>query len=169
MDIKDFLIEKKQITDLRGDFCKPFSKNTRSMLQFDVAEVFYSTSAPKVLRGLHFQKRPFEHDKIVTVIQGDIIDMIVCINPSLPNYGKAAYVCLRDNSRYSVFVPRGYAHGFYVSGEVPAIVGYITNSVHNPDNDTGIYWNSVNIDWPIERPLISERDSKLPNLGDHEW
>ena len=169
MIIEDFLIPKFHHDDARGRFVKPFSKKFSGLTSFNVSEVFISVSKPNVLRGLHYQRRPYDQNKIVTVLQGEIIDLICCIDPNDSAYGKPVSTILSETDNKSILVPNGYAHGFLVIGSSNAVVSYITDSTHDTEFDTGIHWDSTLFDWPIDTPLVSTRDQDLPILGEHQW
>ena len=163
-----FILEKSRFEDLRGQFIKTFNEDAfREMgLATTFRESVYSISKKNVLRGCHYQKYPYGHAKLVNVIEGEILDVIVGIggkeNPH--NKGKFfAAILSRENNR-SLYIPDGYAHGFLCLSD-HAIVSYHTTTVHNPENDTGVHYRSFGFDWPIENPIISEKDRNLPALA----
>ena len=122
------------------------------------AEQYYSVSSKNVLRGLHFQLPPHDHDKLVTCIEGNVFDVVVDLRQGSANYGQHQSFELSGASGDSVFVPSGCAHGFYVRSET-AIMLYNVSSLYAPSHDTGIRWDSVGVAWPSAEPIVSDRDA----------
>ena len=123
-----------------------------------------SKSSKGVLRGLHFQKPPFEQTKLVRCIEGEVLDVAVDIRTNSKTYGHHVKVLLSGENKRQLFVPRGFAHGFLVLSE-SAILAYKVDNVYAPDYDLGIRWNdpTLKIPWGINENeiLVSEKDSKL--------
>lgn len=166
--IKDIIfIENISIDDNRGSFNKIFSKNDflSEKLKFNMAETYYSVSKKNVIRGLHFQKPPYEHDKIVHVIKGRVIDVIVDLRKDSDTYGKLISVELTEDNSRALYIPIGFAHGFKCM-EDDTIMLYMVSSVFNAEADSGIRWDSIEYDWNIRMPIISEKDQKLCKLRD---
>jgi dTDP-4-dehydrorhamnose 3,5-epimerase len=154
--------------DQRGTFVKHYQKEIFLNLKIDlnITESYYSLSKRHVLRGLHFQRPPFEHHKLVTCIQGHVIDVTIDLRIGSPSYGRCAQVTLDESDQSSIYVPAGVAHGFYVTSDT-AILLYNVSSSHHPDSDSGIAWNSIPLRWPIDsEPIISERDSRFIRFED---
>ena len=163
-------IEKTNFMDDRGLFSKTFSKEhlIRAGLNGDLSEVFYSVSKKDVIRGMHYQKRPFEHDKIVSVVDGAILDVVVNVERNTEHYGQWKKFFLSSDSGCSIYIGAGYAHGFLTLTD-SATVLYQTTSSHNLTADTGVNWQSFGFEWPVAKPIISDRDKSLPMLGENEW
>lgn len=164
------LVEKTAFEDERGFFSKTYNQDAfeNAGLVGVFEETFFSMSKKNVIRGMHYQKKPFEHDKLVSVISGEIVDVIVCIDNESEEYGCSTEISLSSSSPYSVYIKKGYAHGFLTTSE-EAVVLYQTTKGYSPENDTGVHYQSFDYDWPVAEPLISHRDMGLPKLGDHEW
>jgi dTDP-4-dehydrorhamnose 3,5-epimerase len=165
-------IHNKVFEDHRGGFVKTFHEETfrENNLETNFKESFYSVSKKGVLRGMHFQKPPHDHVKLVYVTNGEILDVALDIRPNSESYGQCFSVNLSKSNAKSLYIPKGFAHGFLTLSESATVV-YLTSTVHNPTADTGIHWNSFGFDWKITQPIISERDSnfiKLKNLHENK-
>ncbi len=161
-DVK--LIKNFKAFDHRGSFTKVF--NTHNFIKYGLPttfdEIYYSISHSNVIRGMHFQKPPMDHDKIVFVISGSIIDVAVDLRINSPTYGEYVALSLQSDET-SVYIPKGFAHGFK-SLEDNTVVVYLVGSIYSQLYDSGIKWDSFGFDWNIQNPIISERDSKFPLL-----
>lgn len=161
------LIYIKNFNDLRGSFLKVFNENlfVQNGLETNFKENYFSISRKNVIRGMHFQVPPFEHIKLVSLIQGEIIDVVLDIRQSSPTYGK--YFSIRFNAKNPllVYIPIGCAHGF-LSLEDNTIVTYLQTSCFNNLCDKGIKYNSFGMNWGIENPILSDRDLGFLNFGD---
>jgi dTDP-4-dehydrorhamnose 3,5-epimerase/CDP-3, 6-dideoxy-D-glycero-D-glycero-4-hexulose-5-epimerase len=169
MTREEFIIDRFISEDVRGSFDKPFSKNNKLLADFNLHEAFVSTSFPGVLRGLHYQRPPHQHKKVISVLAGKVLDCVVCVDHANPEFGNTYSFVLKGQDTSSILVPEGFAHGFLSIGEEPAKVLYLTSSNHNTNADTGVLWNSIGFNWGIEKPIISDRDAQLPKFGEHEW
>jgi len=125
----------------------------------------HSQSKKGVLRGLHFQSKPKEQDKLVWVVRGKIWDVAVDIRKDSKTFGKYEAVELSEENQQMFFIPKGFAHGFVTLSE-KADVLYKTSEYYSKKNDKGLLWNDpeVGIKWPMENPIVSEKDSRLPSL-----
>ena len=103
--------------------------------------------------------------KLVTVIKGKIFDVAVDIRKDSPTYGNWVGETLSENNHNLLYIPEGFAHGFCVLSE-SADVLYKVNQEYSPENERGIIWNDPQIDitWPIDKPILHQKDSKLPLL-----
>ena len=155
-------IQPKLIKDERGYFVKTFHEEVfrQNGLVTHFAEEYYSYSTKNVLRGLHFQVPPMAHTKIVYCLSGKVLDVIVDLRRGSPTYGKHVTIDLDAEKANMVYIPQGLAHGFYVTGS-HAILQYKVTTVYSPENDSGILWSSVGIDWPDSHPIVSKRDQSF--------
>lgn len=144
--------------DNRGFFIKTFHAETfkKYGLADSFKEVFYSYSYKNVLRGLHFQVPPHDHDKLVYCISGKIFDVVLDIRKNSKTYGKFYISELNANEGDMLYISSGMAHGFYALTD--SIMVYQVTSLHASKSDCGILWNSANIPWPNMYPILSERD-----------
>ena len=117
------------------------------------------------MRGLHFQVPPHEHSKLIYCIRGRVTDVIMDIRVGSPTYGKCASIELSAENHLVIYIPRGFAHGF-ASLENNSCLVYKTDSIHAPQSDGGIRWDSIDFTWPFDSPVISERDSSFPAFED---
>jgi dTDP-4-dehydrorhamnose 3,5-epimerase len=163
------LIHLNRATDTRGDFVKLFQREVYEAAGMDptIAEVYWSTSVRGVVRGLHFQTPPHAHAKTVTVVRGEVVDVVVDLRVGSPTFGEHESFDLSGTAPTAVHIPLGCAHGFQVTSD-EAIVAYLVGTEHAPDHDTGVRWNSVGIDWPLAAPIVSARDSGFPTLAEFE-
>lgn len=146
--------------DPRGDFVKPFHAGQllEHGISLELEEEFFSTSAANVVRGFHFQTPPHAHAKLIYCITGRVLDVVVDIRRESLTYGQCAGVELSAENHYIIFIPVGFAHAF-ASLEDGSCLVYKTDSVYVPESDAGLLWSSVDFDWPIDDPMLSERDA----------
>ena len=155
--------------DERGEFVKTFHEEIFSQHNFAThfPEEYYSLSRKDVLRGLHFQIPPRDHVKLVTCVVGEVFDVVVDLRVGSPTYGRHKSFILNADKANMLYIPAGLAHGFCVIG-APALMLYKVTSVYSPEHDTGILWNSADISWPVERPVVSARDAGFKPLSAFE-
>jgi dTDP-4-dehydrorhamnose 3,5-epimerase len=161
------LVEPKVFSDERGFFMESFRNSIfkKNGINTNFIQDSLSHSKKGILRGLHFQKNPKAQAKIVTVVRGEIFDVAVDIRKNSPTYGKWISEILSGHNHKSLYIPEGFAHGFCVLSDNVDIL-YKVNEEYSPEEERGIIWNDsqINITWPIEKPIIQERDAKLTNL-----
>ena len=152
--------------DERGELVKVFQAEIFAGLgiAFATVEEFFSTSRRNVIRGMHFQRPPFDHDKLVYCIEGSVLDVVLDMRCGSPDFGKAKSVELSSENRKVLFMPRGVAHGFLATSDSCVMV-YQTSTAHSPSHDSGVRWDSFEFDWGIQMPIVSERDRNLPPLS----
>ena len=162
-----FEIQAKFRGDNRGSFVKTFHEESFSQLGLctEFKEMFCTTSAKNVLRGLHFQTPPCDHVKLVYCAFGKVMDVAVDLRKKSPTYGKFHVVELDGEKGNMLYLPKGLAHGFLTLSD-KAVIVYSLTSVYSPEHDKGILWSSCGIDWKISEPILSERDKKHPHLKD---
>lgn len=153
------------LRDERGAFVKTFHHKVFSGhgLTTDWREEYYSTSHHGVLRGLHFQLPPHDHDKMVYCLTGRVLDAVVDLRKGSPTYGRYALLELDAENANMLYIPRGLAHGFYVLSDSATML-YKVSSVHAPEHEAGILWSSVGIPWATGSPCLSQRDTLLPTF-----
>lgn len=154
--------------DHRGSFVKTHLDSALRALgvAFTLREEFYSVSGAGVVRGMHFQRPPHDHDKIVYCPQGRALDVLLDLRRG-PGYGLAASVTLTPASPSILFVPKGVAHGFkaLVAG---TMMVYKTSTEHVPPHDAGIRFDSFGFDWGDGAPVLSARDAAHPALSEYD-
>ena len=118
-----------------------------------------------MLRGLHAQKQP-PQGKLVRATRGETFDVAADIDPRSATFGRWVGVTLSDTNHRQLWIPPGYAHGFVVISEI-ADVEYKCTDYYDPQSETGVIWNDpdLGIAWPIEDPILSDKDKRLPTLA----
>jgi dTDP-4-dehydrorhamnose 3,5-epimerase len=161
-----FVVQFPVFDDDRGHFVKTIQRSVFEAqgLEGDFRECFYSTSFQHVLRGMHFQTPPSDHAKLVYCTVGAIYDVALDLRVGSPTYGKHEVYELSSGASNAVYLPRGIAHGFVVR-EGPAVMVYHVTSEHDPIRDDGIRWDSFGAAWPVEDPIVSQRDSEFRGLA----
>jgi dTDP-4-dehydrorhamnose 3,5-epimerase len=161
------IIEPLVFRDARGYFLESYNKKKFEKIvgKTSFVQDNESKSSKGVLRGLHFQKPPFQQAKLVRCIEGEVLDVAVDIRKNSKTYGKHVAVLLSGKNKRQLFVPRGFAHGFLVLSE-SATFAYKVDNTYAPDHDAGIRWNDkeLNIQWGMEERefVISKKDAELP-------
>lgn len=160
------IVEPKIFRDSRGFFKESFQENTYNEIGIDYKFVQdnHSHSVKGVLRGLHFQKKN-PQGKLVSCLKGAVYDVIVDINLNSKTFGKYLGVKLTGNNHKQIWIPPGFAHGFCVLSETADFIYKCTNH-YDPDDEGGLLWNDpdIGIDWPIDQPILSEKDKVFPTL-----
>lgn len=162
------LIEPQVRLDERGFFVETFSRERYEAagITVDFVQDNHSRSRSGTLRGLHYQRAPGQA-KLVRSARGRIHDVVVDIRRSSPTFGQHESFELDDVHHRQLYIPVGFAHGFCaLSTEVDVV--YRVSSYYDPALEVGIAWDDpdVRVDWPVDAPLVSERDRRLPRLAD---
>lgn len=158
--LKDLTIIQSDIfSDSRGDFQKIFQTQLFKdfSMDFDIKEFYYSISHKNVIRGLHFQTPPHDHTKLVFVSQGEILDVVIDLRKDSATFGKLFSIRLNNLDGNSLFIPSGFAHGFLALTD-NTIVNYMQTSQYHKESDSGILYSSIDFEWGIKNPIVSERD-----------
>lgn len=170
LEIPDLiLIETISFEDNRGLFKETYKYSDFS--QAGIKEHFvqdnYSKSVKNVLRGLHYQKNPKAQGKLVYCLKGCIFDVSVDIRKNSPSYGQWVGIELSGDSNRMLYVPPGFAHGFLVLSDIAEVL-YKCTQEYSPDSERGIIWDDpdIGIRWPINNPIVSEKDKLFPVLRD---
>ena len=160
-----FVLDCPHFTDHRGDFTKLFHAEAllAQGIAFTPAESFLTRSNADVLRGMHFQVDEAAHDKLVTCIKGQVLDVVVDVRPDSPNFNQPFSIKLTDTSNTSLLIGKGYAHGFFTLDDDSWML-YSTSTVHCTSLDRGVLWSSIAFDWPSEQPVLSARDARHPSI-----
>ena len=166
------LIEPKVFQDERGFFLESYQKKNFSEagIPFDFVQDNHSKSSQGVLRGLHYQiKQP--QGKLVKVIAGEIFDVAVDIRKHSPTFGKWFGTYLSAENKQILWVPVGFAHGFYVTS-LQAEVLYKATDYYAPQWERTIVWNdpAINIQWPVQDGylVLSPKDETGKLLSEAE-
>lgn len=169
-DVK--IIEPKVFKDKRGFFMESYHE--QRFKELGITDNFkqdnHSLSLEKgVIRGLHYQLYPNAQTKLVRVITGAIYDVVVDIRQGSPTFGKWVGVTLSDRNHHMLVVPKGFAHGFCTLSS-DTHVQYKVDEYYAAEDDQGILWNdpTLAIDWPISKPILSDKDRKQPLFREAE-
>ena len=160
------IIEPEFYCDSRGFFKETFQaqRYREAGIEYDFIQDNISRSQKGVLRGLHFQvTKP--QGKLVSCTQGAVFDVAVDVAPLSATFGQYVGIELTEDNHRQFWVPPGYAHGFCVLTDT-ADFQYKCTDYYDPFDEGGLIWNDsdVAIEWPIDQPLISNKDSRLPTL-----
>ncbi len=153
--------------DSRGFFLETYKGKEFAAL--GIADSFvqdnHSWSKKGVLRGLHYQLRNAQA-KLCRVVKGEALDVVVDIRLGSPFFGKWASVGLSGQTQNQIYIPAGFAHGFLALTDGVHFL-YKCSDYYQAGDEYGIVWNDdeLRIDWGIEKPIISEKDAKLPKLA----
>ena len=169
------LISGRRFADARGWFSETYNARTLAARSIDASFVQdnQSLSRPKgTIRGLHFQTPPHGQAKLVRCLRGSIFDVAVDIRLGSPTYGQWVGAELTPENDKQLFIPVGFAHGF-MTLEPDTEVFYKVTDFYAPTCDGGLLWSDpdIGVEWPAlpdGRPLLSEKDERLPSLAEFE-
>jgi len=163
-----YIIESSVYEDERGYFYEKFNQKQFEELtgmngQFVQDNV--SKSAYGVLRGLHLQKGDHAQAKLVSCLEGKVLDVAVDVRENSPTFGQWFSIELTEENKLQLYIPRGFAHGFCVLSDT-AVFSYKCDNYYDKTSEGGIMWNDedLNIEWqlPLEDIILSEKDQVLP-------
>lgn len=164
-------IKPLKFLDRRGFFLKLYNKSEflKNGINYDFVEDSISQSDKYVLRGLHYQIAPNSEGKIVHVIKGKIFDVVVDLRKESKTFGKWLSINLSGDSPSALWIPPGFAHGF-MALKPETLLLYKMTAHYDEKSQRGILWSDkqLSIKWPTFNPILSERDSKFPELKDAE-
>lgn len=170
-EIKEVKIIEPQINkDERGYFFESYNEKEfhEKIGKINFIQDNESYSKEGILRGLHFQKNPFDQSKLIRVIKGEIQDVVVDIRKNSSTYLKHVSVILNNKNKRQLFVPKGFAHGFLVISK-EAIVHYKVDNIYKSKYESGIIYNDphLKIDWkkPSNEIILSQKDKILSSVN----
>ena len=177
MPFKDFvrleipdviLVEPVVFPDHRGFFTELYKRTDflAGGVVYDFVQVMSLKFRRRVFRGLHYQLKPMEQGKLVTVIKGRVVDVAVDIRRGSPWFGKYVMVELSADNPRLLWIPPGFAHGFQAL-EDDTLFLYLQTKEYSPQHERCIAWNDpeIGIQWPVrENVIVSEKDSKCPPI-----
>ena len=167
-----FLFQRKYFSDDRGYFTELFKRS--AFEELGILDLIHqdnlSFSKRGVLRGLHFQAPPFAQAKLVSVLLGEVLDVVVDLRYSSKTFGKWYAVVLSEDNAMSMYVPAGFAHGFVVRSK-DCLFHYKCSAEYSKDSERGLKWDdpSLKIDWDIKNPVVSDKDSALPFFNPRDY
>ncbi len=158
-------IRPRVFEDHRGKFVKLFHREFfhELGLQSTFEEEYYSISPARVIRGLHFQIPPKAHVKLVTCLQGAILDVVYDLRSGSGSSGNVFSLHLSAEMGNMLYVPEGLAHGFYVESKQATFLS-MNSRKYATECDRGIRWNTIPFDWPDKDPVVSEKDTRMVSL-----
>lgn len=168
--LKDcYIIKPAVFGDHRGYFMETHNLNALKDNGIDVQFVQGNesfTATKGTIRGLHFQTNPYTQAKLVRCPEGAIYDVAVDLRVDSPTYKKWIKVELSGENKLQLFLPRGFAHGFVTLTDNVRFC-YEVDNYYNKESDAGILWNDpeIGVEWGIENPILSEKDTKAPVLS----
>ncbi len=163
------IIEPKVFGDERGFFLETFQAErytSEAGITLPFVQDNHSRSSKSVLRGLHFQKTK-PQGKLVRVVRGQVYDVAVDIRKGSPTYGQWEGLILSEENKTQLWVPPGFAHGFVVLSDT-ADFEYKCTDYYDPSDEGSILWNDSDLDipWPIDNPILSNKDASADRLAD---
>lgn len=167
------ILEPRLFKDQRGYFFESFSERefAEKIAPVHFVQDNESRSSYGVLRGLHFQKPPYEQAKLVRVVKGRVMDVAVDLRKDSPTFGRHFSVELSEDNHRQLFIPRGFAHGFCALSD-DVVFLYKCDGYYAPESEGALIWNDpdLGIDWgiPEEDVKLSEKDRSHPRLKDIE-
>lgn len=164
-----FQIQARVLRDERGSFVKTYLDSVvrDRGLRTDWKEEYYTSSALNVIRGMHLQVPPAHHAKMVVCVAGSVLDVVLDLRRGSPSEGQSLSFELSHDNGVGLYIPSGCAHGF-LSLEDVSTMYYKVTSVHSPQHDVGLAWDSFGFDWGVDDPVISARDRKHPGLEEFD-
>lgn len=170
------LISPDIFSDERGYFFEVFKEKIFGELLPNVRFIQdnESFSTFGVLRGLHFQKPPYEQAKLVRVVMGKVLDVAVDLRRKSETFGKYFSCELSGENKHMLYIPKGFAHGF-VTLSATAIFQYKVDNYYSSDHESGINYQDkfLNIDWGIKQEdvMVSAKDMGLKGFtpADYDW
>jgi len=163
------VVERSTFSDDRGFFAETY--RAAPFASFGLPQAFrqdaHSRSRKGVLRGLHYQRSPMAQGKLVWVATGRILDVAVDLRRSAATFGRWVSLELTADNRLGLYIPPGFAHGFYTLSDLADVMYKLTEE-HSPSHEAGIVWNDPDlaIVWPVTQPTVSARDAAFPRLRD---
>lgn len=154
-----FIVKQKRNHDRRGFLRETFNNK---ILKKKFCFEYFTYSKKNVLRGFHFQiNKP--QSKYVNVLKGKILDCVVDLRKKSKTYGNWFGIYLSDKKKEQLWIPKGFAHGYYVLSDI-AEIKYKTTSFYKPEHERILFWQDKNISikWPLSnsKPIISKKDKQ---------
>lgn len=161
------LVQPRLFNDSRGYFYEAYNQSVFSAngIKDNFVQDNISNSSKGVLRGLHYQIPPKAQAKLVRVLKGAILDVVVDIRKGSPTFGKHLTCDMTAENRSMLYVPVGFAHGFYSLTDDTEVLYKVTN-LYSPEHERGVLWNdpALAIPWPSLNAILSDKDKIFPPL-----
>ena len=159
-----FVVDLSKLEDERGFFARAFCneefKNENLISEIVQANISFN-KLKGTLRGMHYQKKPYQETKFIRCIKGSIFDIIIDLRKESPTYKKHFGIELTAENRSALFVPKDFAHGFITLEDNTEVI-YMVSQSYAPDAEGGIRWDDsqFNLNWPIKPTNISPKDAQ---------
>lgn len=165
-----FTIDVEPFQDSRGFFTRTFCDmefGAQNLVTNFVQANHSGTQGKGVIRGMHFQRRPFCEVKLVKCVQGSVFDVIIDVRAGSPTFLQWYGAELSAENKRMMYVPAGFAHGFQTLTDYSEIT-YMVSSFYNKESEAGVKYNDakVNIEWPLPVSLVSDKDNNIPVIDD---
>jgi dTDP-4-dehydrorhamnose 3,5-epimerase len=156
--------------DRRGYFMRTYDEDLfkKHGIHRNWVQENHSMSVSKgVVRGMHFQHPPHAETKLVRAVRGEVFDAFVDLRKGSPTFGQWDRIILSEKNKTMVYIPRGFAHGFCTLTPDSEVL-YKVDNCYAPQSEGTIRWNDpdLKIEWPIESPIISDKDANAPCFKD---
>jgi len=155
-----------QYNDSRGWFYEFYREDVfkKHGLDYRFVQENCSFSRKGVIRGLHMQREPFAQAKLVTVLNGKVLDVVVDLRPGSKTFAQVYYCLLESDKANVLMVPEGFAHGFAALED--SVFFYKCTNFYHRESEVGIHWADpqLKIDWRVASPIVSPKDQELPTL-----
>ncbi len=162
------VVEPKEFREPRGWLVENYNsaRYEAAGMPAHFAQDNVSFSVPGVLRGLHFQY-PVGQGKLVSIVEGEVLDVAVDVRPDSPTFGRSVAVVLSAENHKQLWIPEGFAHGFIA--RKPTIMSYKMTTAYDGPGQRSVLWSddALGIDWGEKNPLLSEKDAQAPRLRDY--
>ena len=164
-----YYVDIDRLKDERGFFGRAFCRQEFEEIGLDSevcqANISYNESAG-TLRGMHYQKSPYQESKFIRCIRGSIYDVVIDLRKNSPTYCHSFGIELNDENRTALFVPEDFAHGFVTLTDDTEVI-YMVSQSYVPNAEEGIRWDDpfFAIDWPINPSLVSSKDAQWPDFS----
>ena len=171
LSIPDIILVKPTLfEDQRGFFMESYhiEKFKAGGIESNFVQDNHAKSVQNTLRGLHYQVQ-FPQAKLFRCLKGKVFDVAVDIRLNSLSYGQWIGEELSEDNKYQLFIPEGFAHGYYVMSDTAEIT-YKCSDIYHPEDEQGIVWNDpgIGIEWPGINPILSEKDATLKKLMENK-
>ena len=161
-----YIIEPQVFGDARGWFMETYSQKKTPQIDCSFVQDNHSLSAQKgTLRGIHFQYPPMEQAKLVRCVRGAIMDFAIDLRADSDTYKQWINVELTAENKKQLFIPRGFGHAFLTLTDCAEVL-YKADNYYSPEHDGAVLWSDpeIGIEWGLDDPILSDKDSKAPLL-----
>jgi len=165
-----YVVDMNRLEDERGFFARAFCSEEFERMNLDSnvmqANISYNKLAG-TLRGMHYQRSPYQETKFIRCISGSIYDVVIDLRKDSPTYRQSFGIELNDENRTALFVPKDCAHGFVTLKDNAEVI-YLVSQSYVPDAEQGIRWDDTqfSIDWPVTPVVVSPKDASWDNYSD---